>query len=329
MFSTDALLDFAEQLAAPQDLLLRALASVLLILALVLLRWIAVRVTDRRVQDQALRYRLAKISTYVALVVGVLGLGRVWITGIDTLITILGLVAAGLVVANTDVIRNLAGGLYIAVRHPLRVGDRVEIDGRAGDVVGVGSLGFNLLEIQGWVDADQSTGRVLHVPNGLLLTHPLANFGAGFSWIWHEVVGPLTFDSDVARARRILADTLERHAPSLEADDPGRERDLLISYTRLAPATYVSADERGVRLAGRLRVDSRERRRVDSAIWADLLERLASEPAITLTYAAVRTELAGGVHLDGNGTAGAATPGQEGARGPGGQRSEGGGGGVG
>ncbi len=297
MFSTDALLDLAQQLAAPQDLLARTLLSVLVVLALVLARWITVRIVDRRVEDQALRYRLAKISSYVVLVLGVLVLGRVWITGIDTFITILGLVAAGLVVANTDVIRNLAGGLYIAVRHPLRVGDRVEIDGQAGDVVGIGTLGFNLLEIQGWVDADQSTGRVLHVPNGLLLTRPLANFGAGFRWIWHEVVVPLTFDSDVERARRILADALERHAPALEGEDPTRERELLIRYTRLGPATYVSADERGVRLAGRLRVDIRERRRVDSAIWADLLPRLAAEPDVTLTYVAVRTEVAGGLRV--------------------------------
>ncbi|NNC90913.1 MAG: hypothetical protein HKN80_00335, partial [Acidimicrobiia bacterium] len=46
---------------------------------------------------------------------------------------------------------------------------------------------FSILEIKGWVDADQSTGRIIQVPNGLLFAKPLANYTEGFPYIWHEI----------------------------------------------------------------------------------------------------------------------------------------------
>ena len=54
-------------------------------------------------------------------------------------------------------------------------------------------LRFSLLEIKGWVDADQSTGRILHLPNGLLFKEPMANYTQGFRHIWHEVPVRITF----------------------------------------------------------------------------------------------------------------------------------------
>ncbi len=306
---SEALSELAERLDLPVEAWgVRLAISIGVVVGLVLLRWAAVRLVERKVDDPGLRYRFRKATSYIAVLVGLLSLGRVWISGVDTLLAILGLMAAGMVIAMQDTVRNIAGGVYIAVKHPLRVGDRVEIDGVAGDVVNIGLLGFNLLEIRGWVDADQTTGRVVHLPNGLLLTRPLANYGAGFNWIWHEVVVPLTFDSDVDRARMVLGEIIDAHAPDISEDGTERPREMLISFTRLQPAVYVHADERGVRLTARMRCELRQRRRLDNAVWTELLRRLRHEPDIRLTYAATRTEVAGHVEVREEGTNGLTPP---------------------
>lgn len=281
----------------PESALVRNLVISALVLAVLLgLRWIVVRFLHRQLDDPAQWYRARKLSTYVTAALVVLILGRLWIGGLDTIVTVLGVMAAGLAIALTDVVRNLAGGLYIALRHPLRIGDRVEIDGVAGDVVNVGTFGFNLLEIRNWVDADQSTGRILHVPNGLLFTTPMANFGAGFRWIWHEVTVPLTFASDWRRARDLLQAILEEHAPDVTESGVAEEvrraaRQFLITYTHLTPTVYVDADERGVRLQGRVLCDLRMRRDVNSRIWVDVLDAASREPAIELAYPPTRAYL--------------------------------------
>jgi len=55
-------------------------------------------------------------------------------------------------------------------------------------------LQFTLNEIGNWVDADQSTGRIVHIPNGRVFSEPVANYDKGFSYIWHEVPVLVVFD---------------------------------------------------------------------------------------------------------------------------------------
>jgi small-conductance mechanosensitive channel len=280
------------------ELLRNALLSLAVLATILLVRWLLLRVLHAQIDQPATWYRVRKTANWVTAAVVVVALGTVWAGALGTFVTVFALAAAGLAISLGEVIRNLAGGVYVSLRRPLRVGDRVEIDEYAGDVVSTGPLAFHLLEIRNWVDADQSTGRVLHVPNSLLFTRPLANFGAAMSWIWHEVTVPLTFESDWRRARDVLEEVVGRHAPDVDPEVAAarlREasRHFLITYKRFSPAVYVDADERGVRLTARLLCDIRGRRAVTDAIWRDLLEAYADEPGIELAYPPVRAYLHG------------------------------------
>ena len=94
----------------------------------------------------------------------------IWFAGLERLATFAGILGAGLAVALHDTIANIAGFLFIMLRRPFEVGDRIEIEGVAGDVIDIRVFQFSLLEIGNWVDADQSTGRIVQVPNGKVLT---------------------------------------------------------------------------------------------------------------------------------------------------------------
>ena len=64
--------------------------------------------------------------------------------------------------------------------------------------------GVTLMEIGNWVDADDHTGRLIHVPNGLIFSATLANYGKGFKYIWNEMPVLVTFESDWRKAKKIL-----------------------------------------------------------------------------------------------------------------------------
>ena len=51
----------------------------------------------------------------------------------------------------------------------------------AGDVIDIRIFQFSMVEIGNWVDADQSTGRIVHVPNSKVLREHLANYHFGFN----------------------------------------------------------------------------------------------------------------------------------------------------
>jgi len=72
--------------------------------------------------------------------------------------------------------------VYITVKQPYGVGDRVRIDDAKGDVIGVDFLVTTLWEINGeLVTTNQPSGRVVTVPNSVVLSSNVVNFGGGGS----------------------------------------------------------------------------------------------------------------------------------------------------
>ncbi len=265
----------------------------LLLVGLTLVRLAVVRVAQSRIADESHWYRIRKIMSYTVFVIGGLILGRLWLEG-GGYGTYLGLLSAGVAIALADVLKNLAGFLYILIRRPFRLGDRVEIGGDIGDVVDIRAFRFSMLEVGNWVHADQSTGRIMHVPNGLVFTMPLANYTEGFEFIWHEIEVLITFESDWRRAQEVIQRALEEHAPH---HDPIRAQAELrktaaeyrIMYTHLTPRVYLTVKDSGVQLTGRLLVEVRKRRAVEDVVWRSILDGFALEPDVELAYPTVRT----------------------------------------
>ncbi|MCK5643826.1 MAG: mechanosensitive ion channel, partial [Gammaproteobacteria bacterium] len=150
-------------LAEPPDWQAKLLLSVAVIAALWVIRLLVMEIICRRSEDVRVRYAWRKISTYVAALFTVLFLGLLWSKTLRNS-TFLGLLAAGVAIALKDIVANGAGWIFIVWRRPFSVGDRIQIGENAGDVIDIRLFEFTLLEIGNWVDADQSTGRIVHVP---------------------------------------------------------------------------------------------------------------------------------------------------------------------
>jgi small-conductance mechanosensitive channel len=182
----------------------KLLQSIVIILLLGAVRWSVHRVLRRRVEDVSQRYYWTRVTTYTIAVIGILMVARVWFSGIGSVIEYLGIVSAGLVIAMHEAVANLAGWGFILSRRPFQVGDRIQIGENAGDVIDIRLFQFSVLEIRNWVDADQSTGRILHIPNGKVFRETLANFTRGFNFVWHEIPVLITFESNWQQAEEIL-----------------------------------------------------------------------------------------------------------------------------
>jgi small-conductance mechanosensitive channel len=179
-------------------------------------------------------------------------------------------------------------------RRPFRAGDRVEIAGHAGDVVDIRVLRFTILEINNWVGADQSTGRLIHLPNAMLFQKPMANYTEGFNHIWHEIPVLVTFESDWRRAEQIVGQTLAAHHMSDEEvhaamDFKEASRHYLIRPGELEPSVFIDVKDSGVLVTGRMLVHPRERRQHVDAVWRDLLDAFAADSTVDFAYYTIRT----------------------------------------
>lgn len=272
----------------------KAVTSVAIVVVALLLRQLIVRAAVKRIDDAEVGYRTRKAVTYSAAFLVLVGLLVIWVPSLEGITTFFGFVAAGLVIALGDVIVNLAGWVYILLRHPFRVGDRIEIGGLAGDVIDTRILRFTLLEIGNWVAGDQSTGRIVHVPNGTVFRQNVANYTDGFHYIWHEVDLPVTFESDWKKAEGLFLGVLKDHAATdakmpAEAAIRHATRKYFIRFRELEPIVYVDVIQYGVMLRGRILVDARQRRTINDRIWRDVLDAIAKEPAVAFAYPTRRT----------------------------------------
>lgn len=268
------------------------LISVLVILLLALFRAIVLRIAWSRTQDVTIRYRWRKITTYVTVVLGILLVIRVWFAGIQSLATFFGLITAGLAIALKDLVTSLAGWLFILWRRPFQVGDRIQIGHFRGDVIDVRVFKFSVMEIGNWVDADQSTGRVVHIPNNLIFTEVMANYSTGFQFIWNEIPVLITFESNWKKAKGILEKISVKHAEHLSKPAEERIREaskrFMIFYTSLTPRVYTTVKDSGVLLTIRYLIQPRKRRGSEEGIWEDILREFARCPDIDFAYPTTR-----------------------------------------
>jgi small-conductance mechanosensitive channel len=267
---------------------LKLFRSFVIILVLILARAAVMRLVHRQSDDPRVRYRWRKTTNYLVMILGLLLVGHEWITGVQSFVTYLGLLSAGLAIALQSAVTDLAGWFFIMWRRPFEVGDRIEIGDRAGDVIDIRLFQFTLLEIRNWVQADQSTGRILHVPNGFVFKEVVANYNRGFDYLWHETPVLITFESDWQKAKRLFQEIANKHAEHLS---PAAEQKLaqaseryMICYAVLTPTVYTSVQDSGVLLTLRYLTSPRQRRNLEQAIWEDILHLLAENPDIELAY---------------------------------------------
>lgn len=281
--------DWSHWVFPSEEIFLRkAVASAVAILFFWLTTWLVLRVVLRHADDVRLRYQWKKITQYTAGLFCFIVVGRIWFEGFKSVSVVLGLISAGLTIALKDPVVDLAGWIFIIWRRPFEVGDRIQIGDHAGDVIDLRIFKFTLLEIGNWVHADQSTGRVLHIPNGQIFTEVLANYSRGFQYIWNEIPVLVTFESDWKAAKEILQQIAMRHAQHLSEAAERKVKEssqkYMIFYTKLTPYVYTSVEDCGVLLSIRYLTEPRKRRATTQAIWEDILEAFAKREDIDFAY---------------------------------------------
>src|SRR6056297_2100410 len=189
---------------------LKILKTIIVLFVLWSVRYIILKILWKQSVDTKIRYVWRKAITYFLFFLALLIISFIWMSGLKSLGTYFGLLSAGIAIALKDPITNLFGWVFIVLRKPFMVGDRIQIDNIKGDVIDIRISQFLLIEIGNWVDAEQSTGRIMHIPNNWILNKHLANYTAGFEYIWNEISLIITFESNWEKAKSILENIINK-----------------------------------------------------------------------------------------------------------------------
>ena len=165
--------------------------AALWILVVILVVYLAQHVIDRLFTGMSAENKridtLRSVVTFAVRVVGAIVILLI-VLGMPTqTATILGFVGAGLTVALKDFIVPFFGWFVLMGSNGLHVGDWVEINGVAGEVVEIGLMRTVLMETGNWNDAGHPTGRKVAFPNSFAIEGHYFNFSTSSQWMWDEL----------------------------------------------------------------------------------------------------------------------------------------------
>lgn len=120
----------------------------------------------------------------------------------------LGVIGFAITFAHQQPLLSLIPWVYITVKRPYGVGDRIRIDEAKRDVVGVDFLVTTPWETNGaLVITNRPSGRVVTVPNSVVLSSDVVNFGGdGSRYVWNGVGIRVAYETDFDFAREVMAE---------------------------------------------------------------------------------------------------------------------------
>ncbi|TGK04820.1 mechanosensitive ion channel protein [Leptospira semungkisensis] len=229
--------------------------------------------------DNSVRYNRRRVTRILFVLVGAVSLLPIIFSGLSYLPTVMGLAGAGIVISLKDITLNYVGWLMIHGSNGFEVGDRIEIDGIRGDVVNIGINRFTLLEISQDPKSEQSTNRLVHIPNHSVILHKVYVVKEKFGFIWDEFRLKLPHGTDWERAEQLLNGILQNGSiiDQHKIDSTVRElsKNYLVRLGKITPIVYVNVEEGGILFSLRYLTHIKEKRNQRARISREVLKEFA------------------------------------------------------
>jgi small-conductance mechanosensitive channel len=269
-------------------LVLQSMAGIAaLLLGAVLVWWLVQalldRAVDRAVVDARSIHTLRTVASLAIEVVTLL-LVLLFVFGAPSQMpTILGLCVAGLTVVFQNFILAFFGWFMLMGRNGIRVGDWVEINGVAGEVVEVGLFRTTLLETGNGTDKGHPTGRRARFLNSFAVTGQFFNFSTTGQWMWDEISvnvpeGEGSYQTIEAIHKAVLQQT-EKDAKLAEKEWKGVSRQHVLGQLSAAPLVNLRPAASGIDILVRYVTRAKDRFEMRNKLYQVVLE-LLHKPAV-------------------------------------------------
>jgi small-conductance mechanosensitive channel len=185
--------------------ILRGTALIVIVLAVA--RAISVYALGR-IEDAAIRFTLQRVvHLIVTLAIAVIAISIIFVNWYAAVAALgVGSIIIGLAVQTP--MKSFNAWIYILVRQPFRVGDRIQIGEATGDVIDVGYLDTTLWEFGGkYISGDHPSGRLIKFPNEKVLDEIVYNYSWPlFPYIWNEIRFQVAYNADL----EFIASTMQK-----------------------------------------------------------------------------------------------------------------------
>lgn len=234
-----------------------------------------------RINNNKLQYKTLNFIKLIISIIEILIIYLIWESNIKNAMTLISFVSAAITLSLKDYILNLFAGFYIKIYKPFKLEDRIEIKGQKGDVINLGSLFFELLEVSDNY-GHQSTGVISIIPNSIIFTETVKNMNKGFKYIWDEIKVQISLDSDVILAKKTLYKIINnidviKNIPTKMKNELKNNTSYRMYYNKYEPMIYTEVKDKHIELNIRFLINPKKARLVESYIWNEILKEYKNE----------------------------------------------------
>jgi small-conductance mechanosensitive channel len=240
------------------------------------------RAIFRYVHEGRRRYQFLLIRRIVMWFAALVVVAFAFASQLGSVATFAGLITAGVAVALQNVILSVAGYFFLIGKFGIRVGDRVQIAGVTGEVVEVGLVRLQLMELTS-TGSEIPTGRVVAFSNSIVFqpTSGLFKQIPGTNFMWHEITLTLPGNSDYHQVQKNLADVVNQVFADYKDDIERQRRHLesMLGSTSTAefhPRIRLAFTSNGLEAVIRYPVTLQNAAEIDDRITRELLDALRS-----------------------------------------------------
>ncbi|HEV7699060.1 MAG TPA: mechanosensitive ion channel family protein [Pyrinomonadaceae bacterium] len=242
----------------------------------------------RPLSNGAARYNLNRVVKLVAGITVAFIVLTVLFANWYTAVVSFGLISLILGFALQTPITSFIGWVYILVKVPYKVGDRIKIGEATGDVIAVSYLDTTLWEFGGELlsTSNHPSGRIIKFPNSKVLSTVVHNYSWSlFPYVWNDIKFQIAYQSDLEFVAKVMSETAAEEVGEAMMDRIRVFRELLAQ----TPVDQLEVQERPVvvfrvsentwiEAIVRYLVEPKRAGSVKSRLIKKMLERLNAEP---------------------------------------------------
>lgn len=168
------------------------LGSVLFVIIILVLQHFTLAYLNRRTwTNEIIRLKVYGYCKQAFLSIIVIGLIVTWIPEIQSFALSIAAIAVAIAVSLKELLMCLTGSLSRASADLFSIGDRIHISGIVGDVMRIGFLYTDVIEVKG---GNQRSGNVIRIPNSMFLLQPVLTEVIVNEHILSTLVFPIPFE---------------------------------------------------------------------------------------------------------------------------------------
>ena len=184
-----------------------------------------------------------------------------------------GLFSAALGWALQRPITGIAAWIMVIVKRPFEIGDRIIIGDIKGDVVDISLTHIHLGEIGGTVASEESSGRVILIPNSMLFEQKIINYTLESEFVLDEAVTLVTYESSLDKAKEICFNAVVKSLAQEELKDKQE-----------TPRVRVSQSDSGIHIKVRYNIRVSKRIETLSNIHNEIISTISKTPNVSIAY---------------------------------------------